>query len=234
MPEQRVMLITGTSQSLGKYLARLYLEKGYTVIGCSRSNVDFGMSKYQHYCLDICNSLSVKQLFIEIRKNYKNLDILINNAALFLKNLVLMTSDTAITETMDTNTKGTIIFSREACKLMSRGKFGRIINISSVIVNLRDNGGAVYAASKAAVEHFGSKLAREVYNQNITVNTLSLSLIADSGMLDHIDQKIMDSIIEKTISKKFITMEEVAHVIDFLIDKKSGNITGQTICVGGV
>lgn len=230
----KVVLITGTSRGLGKFLIDHYLDRGFTVLGCSRSLVSNERAGYHHYCLDIGDSKASAKLFVDIRKVHKRLDILINNAAVFSKNLVAMTTDSAIVEMVDTNLKAAMVFSREACRIMQRNGFGRIVNISSIAVPLKERGAAVYAASKAALEHFGEVLAREVYGEGITVNNVSLSLVKGSGMLELLSSEVREQMLARTVAGQYISMDDVVHAIDFLIDERSKNITAQTICVGGV
>lgn len=227
------MLITGTSHGLGRFLAGHYLGRGYTVIGCSRSAFDPGGTGYCHYCLDIGDGAATEKMFADIRRVHKRLDILVNNAAVFAKNLVAMTADPAIAEMVDTNVKGAMIFSREACRIMRRNGFGRIVNISSVAVPLKERGAAVYAASKAALEHFGVVLAREVFDDGITVNNLALSLVAGSGMLELMSSEARERMLARTATRQCISMADVVHGLDFFLDRRSANITAQTICVGG-
>lgn len=231
MPTE-VMLVTGTSRGLGRHLVDHYLEKGFTVLGCSRSTATCDRAGYHHYCLDIGDSTSSAKLFAEIRKRYKRLDILINNAAVFAKYLVAMTADPVIAETVDINIKACMVFSREACRIMQKHRFGRIVNISSIAVPQKERGAAVYAASKAALEHFGEVLAREVYQDGITVNNLRLSLVEGSGMLEHLSDEIREHMLARTVTRECLAMEDVTRVLDFMIERKSHMISGQTICLG--
>lgn len=230
----KVILITGTSRGLGRFLVDYYLDKGYTVLGCSRSPVTCNRADYHHFCLNIGDSKASAKLFAEIRKVHKRLDILVNNAAVFSNNLIAMTADPAIAEIVDTNIKAAMVFSREACRIMQKNKFGRIVNMSSIAVPLKERGAAVYAASKAALEYFGEVLAREVYGDGITVNNVSLSLVKGSGMLELLSGEVRERMLARTVAREYISMEDVVHVIDFLIAERSKKITAQTICVGGV
>ncbi|NIO21652.1 MAG: SDR family NAD(P)-dependent oxidoreductase, partial [Candidatus Aenigmarchaeota archaeon] len=89
--ENKVILITGTRKGIGKYLVEYYTRKGLEVIGCSRNQVDYQFENYQHFCLDVCDEVKVRGLFTEIRKRYKGVDVLINNAGSASMNHILLT-----------------------------------------------------------------------------------------------------------------------------------------------
>lgn len=110
MGEIKNILITGTSRGIGKYLAHYYAEKGYKVIGLSRSKVEFDLKNYQHVCVDITKENEVKKLFLNIRKEYdQKLDVLINNAGMTAPNFALLTSLKTVQEVFSINVFGTFI-----------------------------------------------------------------------------------------------------------------------------
>jgi 3-oxoacyl-[acyl-carrier protein] reductase len=133
-----------------------------------------------------------------------------------------------------TNLVGTIIVAREAVKLMRRhSSRRRIVNFSSVAVPLNIEGEAIYAASKSAVESFTKIFAREVAEFSITVNTIGPTPIK-TDLLKNIPQSKLDLLIQRQAIKRWGEMRDISHTIDFLIDKNSDFITGQTIYLGGV
>lgn len=137
---QRVILITGARKGIGKYLAHYYSDKGHQVIGCSRKSVNVEFDNYQHFCLDVCDEKSVLNLFSEIRRKYSHLDILINNAGIAAMNHALLTPLSVAQKIMDTNVISSFLFCREAAKLMSKNKFGRIVNFTTIAVPLKVEG----------------------------------------------------------------------------------------------
>ena len=225
MIDKPVMIITGTSRGIGKYLAEYYTQNGFSIIGCSRDKIDFELNNYQHYCLDTSNEVSVKKMFKEIRKKYGRLDILVNNAGLSSENHVLLTSLTEVHDSLNSNFIGTFIFCRESVKLMKTNQHGRIINISSIHVPLALIGTSIYSSSKASVEQFSRVLAREIFQFGITINTLSLSVVKG---------KTKDKILNQTISKNELNINDVIHAVNFLIDKKSKMVSNQILYLGGV
>ena len=234
MIDQPVMIITGTRKGIGKYLAEYYIQNGFSVIGCSRDNVDFELTKYQHYCLDVSDELLVKKMFKEIRKKYGRLDVLINNAGVASENHVLLTPLKEVHDSLNTNFIGTFIFCRESVKLMKMNQHGRIINISSIHVPLALAGTSIYSGSKAAIEQFSRVLAREVFQFGITINILSLSVVKDTGMEITLTEEIKRKILNQTISKDQLNIYDVIHAVNFFIDEKSKMVSNQILCLGGV
>lgn len=230
----RVMVITGTRQGLGKSLAGYYTEKGYTVFGCSRSEVELALDNYTHFYLDVSDEAAVKAMFSEIRKQCGRLDVLVNNAGLSYKNMILLTKISTVNEVMDTNVSGVFLFCREAVKLMKAHSYGRIVNLSTIHVPLATAGSSVYGMSKAAVEQFTRVLAAEVASMGINVNTLGLSFVSGTGMADELPDEVIDRVLERTILKSKLGIDDVAHAMDFLISEKSRAVTGQTLYLGGV
>jgi 3-oxoacyl-[acyl-carrier protein] reductase len=234
MTKNQVILITGTSRGIGKHLAAYYSQKGFKVIGCSRSPVDYSFKDYQHFCLDVCDEDKVGQMFGEIRKTYNRLDVLINNAGAMTVNYAMLTPVESAQRIMNTNFIGTFLFCREAAKIMQRKQYGRIVNISTIAVPLSIVGNSIYSASKAAIEQFSKVLSKEVAPYGITVNTLALSFVKDSGMAKGIDEKAVREAMERTVLKSWLDTEDVVNAIDFFISPKSTMITNQTLYLGGI
>ena len=103
MDSKEVVLITGTSKGIGKYLVEYYTGKGFQVIGCSRSAVDYNFDNYQHFCLDVADEPEVKKMFAEILKRYKKIDVLINNAGIASMNHFILTPMKTVENIFRTN-----------------------------------------------------------------------------------------------------------------------------------
>jgi len=233
MHKVQVILITGTSKGIGKYLAHYYIEKGYQVIGCSRRTVNYKLDNYRHFCLDVTDEREVKRMFAEIRKTYKRMDVLINNAGIASMNHILLTPLKTVKEIFGTNFFGTFLYSREAAKLMRRNKCGRIVNFTTVAVPLKLEGEAIYASSKAAIITLTQILARELAEYNITVNAVGPTPIKTDLIRSLPDEKII-SLIQRQAIKRFGEFRDVSNVIDFFLKPESDFITGQVIFLGGV
>ena len=129
------MLITGIRTGIGLYLAQYYAQKEYRVVGISRGELAEAIVGCEHSCVDVSDEKAVKSLMFRIKKEYGRLDILINNAAVDAAASLAMSVDIeAARETMNINFFGALIASREAAKLMMKNKFGRIVNIGSMLV----------------------------------------------------------------------------------------------------
>ena len=234
MGHSPVMLITGTSGGIGKYLVRYYTRKGFRVIGCSRRPAGRTMKNYRHFCLDVSDENKVKAMFFEIRKVYGRLDALVNNAGLVAMNYALLTPLSSVRGMLDTNFIGTVLFCREAVGLMSAKKYGRIVNISSIAVALSAPGSSIYSASKAAAEQYSKVLAKEVASYGITVNTVALSFVKNSGMIGRIHKDIVTETLKKTVLKSSLGLGDVTHAIDFFVSPKSKMVTNQILYLGGL
>lgn len=234
MNKNRVILITGTSRGIGKYLVEYYVKKNLQVIGCSRTQIKYSHKNYKHFCLNISDENDVTKMFCEVYKIYKRLDVLINNAGTISMNYVLLTPLAVLKEVLGSNFIGTFLSCREAVKLMQVNRYGRIINISSIAVPLSSPGSSIYGSAKAAVEQFSRVLAKEIISYGITVNTLGLSFVKNSGMVEKISEKTIKESLERTISKSWLNIKDIAHALDFLISPRATTITGQTLYLGGV
>ena len=234
MDNNLVILISGTSKGIGKCLADYYINKNYSVIGCSRSVPDISAPNYKHFPIDISDEKSVKAMMTDIKKEFKKLDVLINNAGVKLTAFAVFSSEQAVRESFNTNVIGAFLLCREAIKLMSRKKFGRIINMTSIAVPLATHGSAIYSATKAALEQYSKVLAKEVAQDKITVNNIGLSFVKEGGMINSVEESERAKVLELTITKTWTKIGDITNTIDFLISPQSEMITGQTIYIGGV
>jgi 3-oxoacyl-[acyl-carrier protein] reductase len=233
MPEQKLILITGDRKGIGKYLVEYYLSKNYTVIGCSRKPVDYKHSNYRHYSLDITDEPKVRSMFVDIRKTYQRIDVLINNAGIASMNHILLTPLSTAQKILNTNIGGTFIFCQEAIKLMKKNKTGRIINITSVASPLKLQGEAIYASSKAAIINFTQILAKEIGGYGITVNAVGPTPVR-TDLIKGVSEEKLNKVIGLQAIQRFGELRDISNVIDFFIQPESDFITGQVIYLGGV
>lgn len=231
--EHPVTLITGTSRGVGKELALYYCNHGHKVIGCSRGVCDISHENYMHITADISKEEDILNIFKLIRLQYKRLDNLINNAAIASINTSLLTPYSVADDISKINFLAAFMFSREASKIMMKKNFGRIINISSVDIQLKVDGNALYAAAKSAVETYSRVLAKEVSTYGITVNTIALTPIKTSLLENIVEEKIY-MVIDMLTIKRFAEISDITNLIDFLMKKESNYITSQVIALGGV
>jgi 3-oxoacyl-[acyl-carrier protein] reductase len=231
--KNKVILITGTSKGIGRYLAEYYAHKGFRVVGCSRKSIDYEMENYKHFIVDVSNESDVKKMMMIVRKKYKRLDILINNAGLAAMNHILLTPLKTVKDLMNTNFIGTFLFCREATKLMRKNRYGRIVNFGTVAIPLKLEGEAIYASSKAAVISLTKILAKELGEFGITINAIGPTPIK-TDLIQNVPQKKIDSLIRQQAIRRFGEFRDIANVIDFFISPESDFVTGQVIYLGGV
>ncbi len=230
--EPRKMVITGTRKGLGKHLVEHYTAAGWEVVGCSRQAVDYTFPTYRHYCLDVADEAAVGEMFAEIGRDAGHLDVLINNAGIASMNHVLLTPLSTVADIFKTNVLGTYLFSRQAARLMSRRRYGRIVNMVTVATPLKLEGEAAYAASKAAVVSLTEIMARELSELGITVNAVGPGPL-DTDLTRTVRKEKIDKLLGQLAIRHLGEMSDVTNVIDFLIAPQSGAVTGQTIYLGG-
>jgi 3-oxoacyl-[acyl-carrier protein] reductase len=232
--KQKSILITGTRKGIGKYLTKYYSDKGFNVFGCSREPINYSLPNYSHYICDITEEKQVKEMLRDIKKNNGYIDILINNAGvnLTLQSTMLVSYQNAL-KTIEINLLGTFLMSREVARLMIKNSFGRIINFSSMAVELEVEGEAIYTASKSAIISFSRVFAKEVYPFGITCNVVSPSAI-ETDLMMGIDENALKNVLSRNAIKTKGKMEDVSNTIDWLIKPESDAITGQIIYLGGV
>ena len=234
MAERRVLLVTGSSRGIGRHLATHYVDRGFKVIGCSRSVIEpIADPNYSHLVADITVESDVIQLFQDIRARFGGLDVALNNAGINPAiSLSLLTSCRAASHTLMTNVMGTFLISREAAKLMMRKNSGRIINFSSMAVRHEVPGEAIYSASKAAVQTLTRVMAKELYQYGITCNAIAPSAV-ETDMLKPIPRKALEEILTRNAIPHLGKMQDISDATDWLIRPESQAITGQVIFLGG-
>ena len=229
----KVILITGSRKGIGRHLSEYYLQKGFTVIGCSRSITDLLHKNYHHYTLDVADEKAVGSLVKDVSKQFGGIDALLNNAGIASMNHLVLTPLSTVKSIFETNFFGTFIFVREVSKVMMKKKQGRIVNFVSVASPLRLEGEAAYASSKTAVLSFTEIAAKELGPFGITVNAIGPTPV-QTDLIRTLPKEKIDDLIKVQAIKRLGTFEDISNVIDFFIDERSSFITGQIIYLGGV
>jgi 3-oxoacyl-[acyl-carrier protein] reductase len=229
----KYFIITGTSKGIGRYLSEYYLEQGKIVFGCSRGESDLKNDNYYHFRADVSNEKEVLQMFHEIKKVTKKIDVLINNAGVATMNHTFLTPLKTMEYIYKINVFGTFLFCREAGKIMKSHKYGRIINFATVATPLKLEGEAGYASSKAAIVNLTEILAREFSTYGITVNAIGPTPI-ETDLIRAVPKQKMDSLINQQVIKRLGEFQDVSNVIDFFIKPESDFVTAQTIYLGGL
>jgi 3-oxoacyl-[acyl-carrier protein] reductase len=229
----KTILITGNRKGIGRNLTEHYLEKGFNLVGCSRSETDLIHQNYFHVIGDVTSESDVIKVVKEGKKKFGSIDILINNAGKASMNHSILTPISTVKDLFETNYFGTFLFSRECSKMMIKQKFGRIINFSTIAVPLNLEGEMVYASSKSAIEKMSKILSKELSKSNITVNVIGPTPIL-TDLIKVVPKDKVQEILNLQTFKRLGTFDDVSNVIDFFINDKSSFITGQKIYLGGL
>jgi 3-oxoacyl-[acyl-carrier protein] reductase len=174
----------------------------------------------------------VKEVVEKIIQDHQKVDYLINNAGITRDRLLMRMKEEEWDAVLAVNLKGVFNFSKTLIRNMMNNRFGRIVNISSVVGQIGNPGQCNYSASKAGVIGFTKSLAREVASRGITVNAIAPGYI-DTPMTKDLSESVKKAFIELIPAKRFGTVEEIAHVAKFLLSDEASYITGQVISVNG-
>jgi len=182
--------------------------------------------------LDVSDFNSYKDAVDSIISKWEKIDILINNAGITKDNLIIRMSNEEWEDVINTNLKGTFIGCKLVSKFMIKQKFGKIINISSVVGKIGNKGQANYVASKAGMDGITKTLSKELGSRGINVNSIAPGYI-ETNMTSSLSEKIKNELFNKIALNRFGKPEEVASLVNFLISKEASYITGQIISLDG-
>ncbi|MBN2534505.1 MAG: 3-oxoacyl-ACP reductase FabG [Spirochaetales bacterium] len=238
--QDKVALITGGARGIGRAIAENLARKSAHIVlmdisesvhDTARELEAFGV-KTLGITGSVTEETDVKRLFREIESVFGKLDICINNAGININNLTMKTSLKDFQQVLNVNLNGTFLVSRAAMLMMLKKRYGRIINISS-IVGIRGNAGqAGYSSAKAGIIGLTKTMAVEVAKKNITVNTVAPGYIA-TEMTDALDTEVKARYKKYIPMQEFGTLDDVAESVAFLASDKAKYITGQTLVVDG-
>lgn len=235
-------LVTGAGRGIGRAVAVALARAGADVAINYVGNEE-AARKTEELCsaygantlvikADVANAEECKVMLEQVKNRLGKIDILVNNAGITRDKLMIGMSETEFMEVIDTNLKGSFLCMQMASKLMIKQRYGRIINISSV-VGLHGNAGQVnYAASKAGVIGMTKSAAKELASRNITVNAVAPGMI-ETDMTAIIPEKAKESLLASIPAGRTGRPEEIADTVVFLASDKAAYITGQVISVDG-
>ena len=235
-------LVTGGSRGIGKAIAETLAKAGYQVYltyvikadeaeAVARNIVAAG-GKACAFRLDVADAEAVAAFFKERIKDQVELDVLVNNAGITKDGLMLRMKDEDFDRVIQTNLRGAFVCVREAAKIMTRQRHGRIINISSVVGQMGNAGQINYASAKAGLIGLTKALAKEEGPSGITVNCVAPGVI-DTDMMASFTAEDKAALAEETPVGRLGTAEEVAKLLLYLAGEDAGYITGQVFGVNG-
>ena len=240
--EDQVALVTGASRGIGRAIGFALGQAGAYVIVNYRGNRDaadealaaiIAAGGRGELCqFDIAAEDQVDEAVKKIVDAHKKVDILVNNAGVTADNLLMRVKSADWDQVIGTNLKGTVLCTKIVSRHMVGQRYGRIINISSVVGQMGNVGQSLYAASKAGIIGFTKTVAREVATRGITVNAVAPGFI-DTDMTAKLPEKLREEFIKKIPLGRFGTCAEVAEMIVFLAGAGAGYITGQVFNVNG-
>ena len=238
----KVAFITGATRGIGKAIALELANEGYNIALNYRTenealeNLKKEISEIGVECYpvqgDVSKAEDSERMTKEIIEHFEQIDVLVNNAGITKDNLILRMKEEEFTDVINVNLVGTFNITKNVIKYMTKKRYGKIINLSSVVGISGNAGQSNYAASKAGIIGFTKSIAKELASRNITANAVAPGFI-QTDMTNVLKDEVKEAI-EGTIPlKRLGTAEDVAKVVKFLASDDSNYITGQVINVDG-
>ena len=237
----KVALVTGASRGIGQAIAFELGRQGAVVVGTATSEAGaarIGEALKEQgiqgagMMLDVGNDESVSSVLEQIQKDFGAVTILVNNAGITRDNLMLRMKDEEWFDVINTNLNSLFRLSKAVLRGMTKARWGRIINIGSVVGAMGNAGQSNYAAAKAGLEGFGRALAREVGSRAITVNSVAPGFI-DTDMTRELPEAQREALLTQIPLGRLGQAEEIAKVVGFLASDGAAYVTGATVPVNG-
>ncbi len=241
MMKDRIAVVTGASRGIGLEISRTLGKEGCRLALVARSrdaleNAAGTMASLGTECLalvaDVSDQDQVKEVFRNVTQRWGRVDFLVNNAGVTRDGLILRMKREDWAAVLDANLTGAFYCTRESLNSMVRNRFGRIVNITSVVAQVGNAGQANYIASKAGIIGFTKAVAREMASRNITVNAVAPGYI-DTEMTRSINERARDALLGLIPLGRMGTAADVAASVRFLLSDDAGYITGHVLNVNG-
>ncbi len=237
----RVALITGASRGIGLQIARDFAARGARTVLAAR-NLDVVRQHAESLQaegksavglqLDVTDNASVRSAVEEVVENEDQIDILVNNAGVTRDGLLMRMKDEDWDQVMATNLKGAFRLIREVMPHMLRKRYGRIINISSVVAQTGNPGQANYVASKSGLIGLTKSVALEIASRSVTVNSVAPGFI-ETDMTKALNERVRDQLVKMVPLRRAGTVEDVSPGVLFLASEEAGYITGHVLNING-
>ena len=241
MLNDKIALVTGATRGIGRAIALELGKLGATVIGTATSADGAGKIcaylteagiKGKGICLDVCDAGQTDAVLGELAKEFGAITVLVNNAGITRDNLSMRMSDDDWDAVIDTNLKAVFRMSRGVMRGMMKARFGRIINISSVVGLIGNAGQANYSASKAGLLGFTKSIAKEYGQRNVTSNAVAPGFI-ETAMTGILEDDVKNEFLRNIPMKRMGAPEDVANIVLFLSSELASYVTGQVVNVDG-
>lgn len=242
MVKDKNAIVTGGTRGIGREIARTLAQNGANIaINYRKYNEEveslieelksFGVKVVACKC-DVSNEEEVINFIKEVKDKFESIDILVNNAGITKDGLIIRMSEKDFDDVIDVNLKGTFNTTKAVSSIMVKQRYGKIINISSVVGVAGNAGQCNYAASKAGVIGFSKSVARELAARNINVNVIAPGYI-NTDMTSVLPDRVKEEVIKTIPMRKIGEPKEIANLVLFLSSNLSNYITGQVINVDG-
>lgn len=230
--QNKVVFITGASRGIGYAIAKAFHDQGAIVIGTATTEAGAKYIPGHGVVLNVCDAAAVEKTFETIQEKFGAPAILINNAGITEDNLMLRMKAEQWDRVIDTNLNAVYRTTKACLRHMMKARWGRIINITSVVGVTGNPGQANYCAAKAGVIGFTKAVAAEMAGVGITVNAVAPGFI-QTDMTDKLDEKQREAILSQIPAKKMGNVTDIANVVLFLASDAAMYVTGQTLHING-
>ena len=236
--ERKIALVTGASRGIGAAIAQQLIQDGYFVVGTATSEAGAEKLTAQFAeqgvgaVLDVRDAVAIDALVSDIEQKYGSVMISVNNAGITKDNLLLRMSEADWDDILNIHLKAVFRLSKRVLKGMTKARFGRIINISSVVAHFANPGQANYSAAKAGIEAFSRSLAKEMGSRQITVNCIAPGFVA-TEMTEQLSDEIRKKMNDQVALNRFGEPQDIANAVSFLASDKASYITGTVLHVNG-